>query len=136
MAFLTVSKPFLRITNISIRAISYGCAGDRMSEKLDMGDYLDVSLLLERFLSDCQAISEEIDGDAYSFTYIADTIAAIYYFREYDSADEFIQENKDFIDEERADWVRYMWKSLNSMKDEERSEFVIDSLTQISAVAD
>ncbi len=65
--------------------------------------YLDVGLLLERFLSDCQAMSEEMDEDSYSLTYVADTIAAIYYHREYESAEEFIQENADYLDSERRE---------------------------------
>ncbi len=107
-----------------------------MSEEFKISNYIDVGLLLERFLSDCQAISEEIDGDSYSYTYMADTVAAVYYHREYDSAIEFIEENKDFIDQERAEWVRYMWKTLDAMTEEQRANIVVESLSQLSAVAD
>lgn len=107
-----------------------------MKDDFKIGNNLDNGLLLERFLSDCQAISEEIEGDPHSFTYVADTIAAVYYFREYDSADDFIEENKDYIDEEREEWVRYMWKTLDSMDDVQRSNIVIESISQLSAVAD
>ena len=107
-----------------------------MKEEFKIPNYLDVDLLLERFLSDCQAISEEIDGDPQSFTYMADTIAAIYYYREYDNSSEFIDENHDYIDNDRAEWVRYMWKTLDSMSEEQRSNMVIESLNQLSSVAD
>lgn len=107
-----------------------------MSENFKVGNFLDVGLLLERFLSDCQAISEEIEGDTYSFTYMADTVAAVYYHREYASAQEFIDENQDFIDEERSEWVKYMWKTLDSMTEEQKANIVIESLTQLSTVVD
>lgn len=107
-----------------------------MSKDFEVYDYLDTNLLLERFLSDCQAISEEIDGDSSSFTYVADTIAAVYYHREYDGSEDFITDNKDYIDEERAEWVRYMWKTLDSMDISQRSNIIIESLNQLSAVAD
>lgn len=98
-----------------------------------VGDYLDPGLLLERFLSDCQALSDEMKGDDYSFSYMADTVAAIYYYREYNSCEEFINENADFIDEERSEWVKYMWRTLDTMTDEQRADVIIESLSQMPA---
>ena len=107
-----------------------------MKDKFITSDYLDTGLLLERFLADCQALSEEIQGDTYSFTYVADTVAAIYYHREYESSSEFIEENRDYLDTERIEWVKYMWRTLDTMTDEQRANIVIESLTQLPVVLD
>lgn len=100
----------------------------------EVRDYLDPGILLERFLSDCQTLSEESAVDDYTFSYVADTIAAIYYYREYNSSDEFIQENLDCLDTERKEWVKYMWRTLDTMSDQQRADVVIESLTQLPAV--
>jgi len=105
-----------------------------MSNDFKVEDSLQPTFLLERFLSDCEALCNEIEGDAYSFTYVADTIAAVYYHREYDSAEQFIQENQDFIDDERAEWVQYMWRTLDSMTEEQKSNIVIESIGQMQTV--
>lgn len=97
-------------------------------------DCIDPGVLLERFLSDCQSVSEKLDGDAYSFSYMADTIAAIYYHREYNSCDEFIGVNGQYLDQERSEWVKYMWRTLDTMTDEQRADVVIESLTQMPAL--
>jgi len=104
-----------------------------MSSELNVSDTLEAGLLLERFLADCEALSQELEGDTYQFTYVADTVAAIYYHREYESATQFIEENKNFIDEERAEWVQYMWRTLDTMTDEQKANIVIESLTQMPA---
>lgn len=101
--------------------------------ELRLGDYLDPGLLLERFLSDCQALSGESPGDYYTFSYMADTIAAIYYYREFESCQEFLAENATYIDEERSEWVKYMWRTLDTMTDEQRADVIIESLTQMPA---
>ncbi len=101
-----------------------------------VADHLESSALLERFLADCEALSEEIQGESYSFTYVADTIAAIYYHREYNSAEEFISENRDFIDDERAEWVKYMWRTMDTLSEEQKANIVIESLTQMPAIAE
>jgi len=64
---------------------------------------------------------------------MADTIAAIYYYREYNSCQEFIQRNSEFIDDERRDWVTYMWRTLDSMTDVQRADVIIESLSQMHA---
>lgn len=96
-------------------------------------DHLDPGLLLERFLSDCQSIVDKVEVDGYTYSYMADTIAAIYYYREYNSSDEFIVENDNFLDEERREWVKYMWRTLDTMSDQQRADVIIESLTQIPA---
>lgn len=98
-------------------------------------DHLDPGGLLEKFLSDCQSISEETGTDDYTFSYVADTIAAIYYYREYNSSDEFIGENSDCLDDDRKEWVKYMWRTLDTMTDEQRADVVIESLTQLPATS-
>ena len=90
--------------------------------------------LLERFLADCLALSEEIEGDTFNFTYVADTIAALYYYRAYDSLGHFLEENKPYIDSERASWAQYMWNTFDAMTEEERSDLIIESITQINKV--
>ncbi len=97
-------------------------------------DKVKVSDLLNRFLENCQELSERSTDD-YTLSYVADTVAAIYYYREYDSCESFLQANTDAIDDERAEWVRYMWRTLNSMDDVQRAEVVIESLTQLPAVS-
>ena len=99
----------------------------------DVQDHLDPGLLLERFLSDCQSVVDKVEVDDYTYSYMADTIAAIYYYREYNSSDEFIQENDAFLDDERREWVKYMWRTLDTMSDGQRADVVIESLTQIPA---
>ncbi len=99
--------------------------------EFQVSDYLDPNGILERFLTDCQSISEEIGGDDYTFSYIADTIAAIYYYRQYSSCEQFLQENAEHLDEDRTEWVKYMWRTLDSMTDAQRAEVVIESLAQI-----
>lgn len=94
-------------------------------------DHLDPGLLLERFLSDCQALVDEVAVDDYTYSYMADTIAAIYYYREYNSAEEFIRENDAHLDDERREWVKYMWRTLATMSDKQRADVIIESLTQI-----
>lgn len=101
-----------------------------------IADCLDTALLLERFLADCESLSEEMEGDDYQFTYVADTVAAIYYHREYETAEQFIDENHEFMDEERAEWVRYMWRTLDTMTEEQKANIVIESLTQMPALTD
>ncbi len=110
--------------------------GNMYDADFQVGDYLDPGLLLERFLSDCQALSDEMKGDDYSFSYMADTIAAIYYYREYNSCEEFIKENSEYIDEERSEWVKYMWRTLDTMTDEQRADVIIESLSQMPATVD
>ena len=100
----------------------------------EVRDYIDPGILLERFLSDCQTFREESVKDDYTFSYVADTIAAIYYYREYNSSDEFIQENLDCLDTERKEWVKYMWRTLDTMSDQQRADVVIESLTQLPVV--
>ncbi len=108
-----------------------------MSDKhFTVSDRLEPAALLERFLSECAALSDEIQGDKYSFTYVADTVAAIYYHREYESAEAFITENRDYIDEERAEWVKYMWRTMDSLTEEQKANIVIESLTQMPAIAE
>jgi hypothetical protein len=94
-------------------------------------DHLDPGVLLEQFLSYCQNYSEVNEVDDYTYSYIADTIASIYYYREYNSCEEFLVRNADQIDTDRAEWVQYMWRTLDSMTDEQRAEVVIESLTQM-----
>ncbi len=103
-----------------------------MSRKeFQVGDYLEPNVLLERFLTDCQVISENMGGDDYTFSYVADTIAAIYYHREFASCEEFLRENTEHLDEDRTEWVKYMWRTLDTMTDAQRAEVVIESLAQI-----
>lgn len=99
----------------------------------EVQDQMDPGLLLERFLSDCQALVDEVDADDYTYSYMADTIAAIYYYREYNSSEEFICENDSFLDDERREWVKYMWRTLDTMSDQQRAEVIIESLTQLPA---
>jgi hypothetical protein len=94
-------------------------------------DFLEANNLLERFLSDCYRLSEEAGMNEFNYSYMADTIAAIYYHREYNSCEEFLSVNSDYIDDERQEWVKYMWRTLDSMSAEQRAEVVIESLTQI-----
>jgi hypothetical protein len=94
-------------------------------------DFLEAGTLLERFLSDCHRLSEEAGMDEFHYSYMADTVAAIYYHREYSSCEEFLSVNADYIDDERKEWVKYMWRTLDSMSAEQRAEVVIESLTQI-----
>ncbi len=108
-----------------------------MSDKeFQISDFLESGALLERFLSDCEALSEELGGDKQVFTYVADTIAAIYYHREYPSSEEFIANNRDYIDEERAEWIKYMWRTMDSLTEEQKANIVIESLTQMPAAAE
>ena len=72
----------------------------------DVADQLDPGILLERFLSDCQRLSDDLGGDDFTFSYIADTIAAIYYYREYNSCNEFLSENAGYIDDDRSEGVK------------------------------
>lgn len=99
----------------------------------EVQDQLDPGLLLERFLSDCQAVVDRVEVDDYTYSYMADTIAAIYYYREYNSSEEFIRENDAFLDDERREWVKYMWRTLDTMDERQRADVVIESLTQIPA---
>jgi len=39
--------------------------------------------------------------------------------------------NSEYIDDERGEWVKYMWRTLDSMSEEQKSDVVIESLTQI-----
>lgn len=94
-------------------------------------DYLEPGALLERFLTDCQKLNDETAPDEFTYSYMADTIAAIYYHREYNSCADFLNINADYIDDERAEWVKYMWRTLDSMSEEQKSDVVIESLTQI-----
>jgi hypothetical protein len=94
-------------------------------------DFLEPAVLLERFLSDCQKMNEEAGMDEFNYSYMADTVAAIYYHREYNSSEEFLSVNAEYIDDEREEWVKYMWRTLDSMSNEQRAEVVIESLTQI-----
>jgi hypothetical protein len=107
-----------------------------MSNDFVVSDVLETGMLLERFLADCQALSDEYEGDVYSFTYVADTIAAIYYHREYGTAKDFLDENADYIDEERSEWVKYMWRTLDTMTEEQKANVVIESLTQLPVTAE
>jgi hypothetical protein len=94
-------------------------------------EFLDSSQLLEKFLLYCQVYGENTREEDYTYSYIADTIASIYYYRCYDSCEEFLFENADCIDSERAEWVKYMWRTLDSMTEEQRAEVVIESLNQL-----
>jgi hypothetical protein len=94
-------------------------------------DQLDPGVLLEKFLSYCQNYNEDNEVDDYTYSYIADTIASIYYYREYNSCEEFLVKNADQVDKDRAEWVQYMWRTLDSMSDEQRAEVVIESLAQM-----
>lgn len=105
------------------------------NEEFYVKDQLDSGVLLERFLSDCQKLNDDTGMDEFTYSYMADTIAAIYYHREYNSCDEFLSINADYIDEERGEWVKYMWKTLDSMSEEQKSDVVIESLTQIPVTA-
>lgn len=107
--------------------------GKMYDDGLRMKDHIDPGQLLEKFLSDCQRISDESTSDNYTIAYMADTVAAIYYYREYNSCEDFLYENQNQIDEERAEWVKYMWRTLDSMTESQRAEIVIESLTQIPA---
>lgn len=107
-----------------------------MDQNFQISDSVNQALLLERFLADCQALSDEAPGDVYAFTYVADTVAAIYYYREYESVEAFIKENEEYLDEERVEWVRYMWRTLDTMTDEQRANIVIESLSQLPIVID
>ncbi len=111
--------------------------GGLMQDKhFSVPDFLEPAALLERFLSDCEALSDEMKDEKYSFTYVADTVAAIYYHREYESADAFIMENREYIDEERAEWVKYMWRTMDTLSEEQKASIVIESLTQMPAAAE
>jgi hypothetical protein len=101
------------------------------NEDFSVGETVSSALLLERFLSDCQALAEESPDDPFSFTYVADTIAAIYYYREYSSIENFLSANGDQIDNERTEWVRYMWRTLDSMTEEQIANVIIESLTHL-----
>lgn len=101
------------------------------NDDFQVGNYLDIELLLERFLNDCQEMSSDFGTDDYTFSYVADTIAAIYYHRKYVNCFNFLTENKDHLDEDRIEWVRYMWRTLDAMTDAQRAEVVIESLAQI-----
>jgi hypothetical protein len=103
-------------------------------EKNSLGNTINASLLLERFLADCQKTTELCDHDTYSYSYMADTIAAIYYYREYNSCEEFLKANKEFLDEERCEWVKYMWRTLDTMSHQQRAELIIESLTQMPSM--
>lgn len=94
-------------------------------------DFIDPGVLLERFLTYCNQLCEDPDFDDYSYSYIADTVAAIYYYREYNSCEDFLVTNAGHIDKDRAEWVQYMWRTLDTMTDEQRSEVIIESLSQI-----
>lgn len=100
-------------------------------EKNSLGDSIKANLLLERFLSDCQTLTEKSKSDTYSYSYMADTIAAIYYYREYNSCEEFLKINGEYLDPERCEWVKYMWRTLDTMSNEQRAELIIESLVQM-----
>jgi hypothetical protein len=102
--------------------------------KHSIGDCINPSLLLERFLTDCQEMTEKIECDSYSYSYMADTIAAIYYYREYRSCEEFLKANGEFLDQERCEWVKYMWRTLDTMSNEQRAELIIESLVQMPSL--
>lgn len=93
-------------------------------------DTINNGLLLDRFLHFCQEISAE-GTDDYTLSYVADTIAAIYYHREYSSAEEFIKVHEEAIDENRKEWVRYMWSTLDGMNEKQRAEIAIESITHL-----
>jgi hypothetical protein len=96
-------------------------------------DQIDPGHLLERFLSDCQRISDDIDSEDYTLAYMADTVAAIFYYREYNSCEDFLYQNQSHIDNERSEWVKYMWRTLDTMTDSQRADVVIESLSQMPA---
>lgn len=100
-------------------------------DEFQVGNYLDADILLERFLNDCQEMSDQLGTDDYTFSYVADTIAAIYYHRKYVDCSSFLMENRNYLDEDRIEWVRYMWRTLDAMTDAQRAEVVIESLAQI-----
>jgi hypothetical protein len=97
-------------------------------------DKIDSNALLGIFLEHCQNLVDD-GSDDYTLSYVADTVAAIYYYREFDSCEKFLQVNADAIDEERADWVKYMWRTLDSMDEFQRADVVIESLTQLPAIS-
>jgi hypothetical protein len=97
-------------------------------------DCINPSLLLERFLTDCQEMTEKIECDSYSYSYMADTIAAIYYYREYSSCAEFLKVNGEHLDQERCEWVKYMWRTLDTMSNEQRADLIIESLIQMPSL--
>lgn len=102
--------------------------------KHSIGDCINPTLLLERFLTDCQEMTRKIECNSYSYSYMADTIAAIYYYREYQSCEEFLKINSEFLDQERYEWVKYMWRTLDTMSNEQRAELVIESLVQMPSL--
>jgi hypothetical protein len=103
-------------------------------DRNSLGNTINPSLLLERFLEDCQQATRNCDRENYSYSYMADTIAAIYYYREYNSCEEFLKANKEFLDEERCEWVKYMWRTLDTMSNQQRAELIIESLTQMPSL--
>ena len=105
------------------------------NENFATKDYLDPGALLERFLSDCQRLNESFGKEEFTYSYMADTIAAIYYHREYNSSEEFLSVNANHIDSDRAEWVKYMWRTLDSMSEEQKADVVIESLTQIPVIS-
>ncbi|NQY79429.1 MAG: hypothetical protein HRT47_03850 [Candidatus Caenarcaniphilales bacterium] len=92
---------------------------------------LNSNLLLEKFLVDCHELIDEHPDDSLCIAYLADSIAMIYYHREYATLDEFLEENEEFIDEDKKEWVINNWAHLDQMSEGERAELIIESVNQI-----
>lgn len=92
---------------------------------------LNSNLLLEKFLVDCHDLIDRYPDDSLCIAYLADSIAMIYYHREYATLEEFLDENEEFIDEDKKEWVMNNWSHLDQMSEHERAELIIESLNQI-----
>ncbi|MCH2226350.1 MAG: hypothetical protein MK033_01125 [Candidatus Caenarcaniphilales bacterium] len=92
---------------------------------------LNSNLLLEKFLVDCHELIDQNPDDSLCIAYLADSIAMIYYHREYATLEEFLEENNEFIDEDKKEWVINNWSHLDQMSESERAELVIESVNQI-----
>jgi hypothetical protein len=92
---------------------------------------LNASGLLEKFLKDCHDLIDRYPNDSLCVAYLADSIAMIYYYREYATLEEFLHDNEEYISDDKREWVINNWIHLEEMTEEERANLIIESVGQI-----
>lgn len=92
---------------------------------------LKTGLLLEKFLKDCHDLIEQNENDSLCIAYLADSIAMIYYYREYATLEEFIHDNDEYISADKKEWVTNNWYHLDAMTELQRANLIIESINQI-----
>lgn len=88
--------------------------------------------LLTRFTASSKGLAEQSDMKSSIITSI-DVVTAVYYFRQYQSADDFINKflkgNSDYM---LLQWVRVTWDKLHKMSEEDISDLVIKQFDLIT----